>query len=128
MIAGVPVRAFPDPRRTTREGLLVVGGDLHPETLVLAYRSGIFPWPIEGMPLPWFCPPRRALIEWEHLHIPRSLRGARNRKPYRLSIDEAFPQVIEACARTPRYDRRTGELEGTWITDEMLEAYVRLHQ
>lgn len=124
----VPIVSFPDPRRANRHGLLAVGGDLHPDSLVLAYRSGIFPWPTEGMPLPWFCPPKRAILEWSRLHIPRSLRGARNRAPFRLSIDEDFPGVIEACARTPRYDKLSGELEGTWITDEMLEAYVLLHR
>ena len=124
----MPIVSFPDPRRANRHGLLAVGGDLHPDSLILAYRSGIFPWPTEGMPLPWFCPPRRAILEWARLHVPRSLRGARNRRAFRLSVDEAFPRVIDACAHTPRYDPDTGELEGTWITAEMIDAYVRLHR
>lgn len=122
----MPVLEFPDPRRTTPEGLLVFGGDLHPDSLILAYSSGIFPWPIEGYPLPWFCPPRRAILEFSSLHIPRSLRGARNRSTLRFSIDTAFEQVIEACARTPRIDA-DGEEAGTWITGEMMEAYTRMH-
>jgi leucyl/phenylalanyl-tRNA--protein transferase len=122
----VPIVEFPDRRRTSKEGLLAVGGDLHPESLVLAYRQGIFPWPIEGMPLPWFCPPRRAILERRALHIPRSLRGTRNRGAYRLSIDQDFAAVIEACATTPRPDPDTGELAGTWITDEMKAAYLDL--
>jgi leucyl/phenylalanyl-tRNA--protein transferase len=124
----MPIRAFPDPRRTSREGLLAVGGDLHPDSLVLAYRSGIFPWPIEGMDLPWFCPPKRAVLEWSRLHLPRSLRGARNRGRFRFTVDAAFPLVIDACAHVPRIDHRTGEESGTWITPEMIEAYVSLHR
>jgi len=122
----VPIVAFPDRRRTSKEGLLAVGGDLHPDSLVLAYRQGIFPWPIEGMPLPWFCPPRRAILERRALHISRSLRGARNRGAFRLSIDEDFAGVIGACATMARPDPDTGELAGTWITDEMKEAYIEL--
>lgn len=124
----MPILAFPDPRRTTKEGLLAVGGDLHPDSLVLAYKSGIFPWPIEGMPLPWFCPPRRAILEWSRLHVPRSLRGARNRGQFRFTVDRAFERVIQACAEVPRIEPESGELAGTWITDELRLAYVRLYQ
>ena len=122
----MPIARFPDPRRASPEGLLAVGGDLHPDSLLLAYRSGIFPWPIEGMPLPWFCPPERAILEFSRLHIPRSLRGARNRATLRFSVDEAFGQVIRACADTPRYEPGRKKPSGTWITREIVDAYSEL--
>ena len=74
----MPIRAFPDPETATSEGLLAVGGDLHEESLLLAYRSGIFPWPHDGM-LCWFSPPERAVLEYERLHVSRSLRYARRK-------------------------------------------------
>lgn len=117
-----PVR-FPDPRRSTPEGLVAVGGDLRPETLVAAYGQGIFPWPTEGYPLVWFCPPRRAILEFDRLHIPRSLARARRANRWRYSFDAAFDRVIERCAVAPR----AGEA-GTWITSEMIRAYQRLHR
>lgn len=114
---------FPDPRRATPEGIVAVGGNLRPETLMSAYRQGIFPWPIEGYPLPWFCPPRRGILLFERLHIPRSLARVRRNTTLRFSINEAFDQVIEACA----FVTRKGE-QGTWITSQMIEAYRRLHR
>lgn len=117
-----PVR-FPDPRRSTPEGLVAVGGDLRAETLVAAYRQGIFPWPTEGYPLVWFCPPRRAILEFDRLHIARSLARVRRRTAWRFGFDGAFDEVIERCAIVPR----AGEA-GTWITAEMIRAYKRLHR
>jgi leucyl/phenylalanyl-tRNA--protein transferase len=116
----VPV--FPDPRESTPEGVVAVGGDLRPETLRAAYRRGIFPWPHEGLPLLWFCPPRRAVLERARLHLPRSLRAAR-KKPFAYTVDRAFRAVIEACALSPRPGQR-----GTWITPDMVAAYCRLHR
>ncbi len=124
----VPIVAFPDPRRANRHGLLAVGGDLEPESLILAYRSGIFPWPTEGMPLPWFCPPRRAILEWSRLHLPRSLRGARNRGAFRFTVDQAFPQVIDACAHTPRDFDHDDPMPGSYtleVTSPGLERTLR---
>lgn len=117
-----PIR-FPDPRRSTPEGLVAVGGDLRTEVLVAAYRQGIFPWPTKGYPLVWFCPPRRAILEFDRLHIPRSLARARARTTWRFSFDAAFDEVIERCAVVPR----AGE-SGTWITGEMIRAYKLLHR
>ena len=119
----MPITAFPDVRKATRDGLLAVGGDLHPESLILAYSSGIFPWPIEGMPLPWFCPPRRAIIDFSSVHRSRSLRRTLRKTDLRLSVDEAFGRVMRGCAEVPR-----AEGNGTWITAEMLAAYGRLHE
>ncbi len=113
---------FPDPALAAEGGLLAVGGDLRPERLVLAYRNGIFPWYSEGRPILWWSPSPRLLLLPEELHVGRSLRKTMRRAPYRISLDEAFERVIEACASTPRSDQ-----DGTWITDEMQAAYVELH-
>lgn len=114
---------FPDPSEASSEGLLAVGGDLSPERVVLAYSRGIFPWYSEGRPILWWCPSPRLVLLPERLHVGRSLRKAQRRAPYRLSLDEAFPQVIEACARVPRPGQ-----DGTWITRAMRKAYVELHR
>lgn len=114
---------FPEPTEANAEGLLAVGGDLSAQRIVLAYSQGIFPWYSEGRPILWWCPSPRLVLLPEHLHVPRSLRKAQRRAPYRLSLDEAFPEVIEACARVPRPGQ-----DGTWITRAMREAYIDLHR
>jgi leucyl/phenylalanyl-tRNA--protein transferase len=105
-----------------RDDIVAVGGDLEPETLLHAYRNGIFPWPAEGLPLLWFCPRERAVLDFERLHVNRSVRRAR-RRAFRLTIDAAFPAVIDACADMPRPGQN-----GTWITPEIRTAYTRLHR
>jgi len=119
----MPVAAFPDPRTANEYGVVAVGGDLHPETLRLAYRQGIFPWPHEGYPLLWFSPPERGVLEFKDLHIPRSLARARRQTNLRFTIDAAFASVIAACAHTAR----PGQV-GTWITPQITTAYTRLHR
>src|SRR5215210_3690977 len=114
---------FPDPRYSTPEGIVAVGGDLRPENVMAAYRRGIFPWPIEGLPLVWFCPQERAILEFADLHIPRSLARERRRTEWSFSIDRDFSSVIRACARVPR----AGE-NGTWITPEIIRSYTELHR
>jgi leucyl/phenylalanyl-tRNA--protein transferase len=114
---------FPDPRGAGDDGLVAVGGDLRPETLMTAYRQGIFPWPIEGWPLTWFSPARRAVLEFERLHVARSLAREMRRTPLRFTIDRAFDRVIESCARIPRAHE-----DGTWITPQMVRAYCELHR
>lgn len=99
-----------------------MGGDLHPESLILAYREGIFPWPVDGLPLLWFSPPERGVLDFRAVHVPRSLARARRQSALRFTIDRAFPEVIRACARAPRPDQA-----GTWITAAIEAAYVRLH-
>jgi leucyl/phenylalanyl-tRNA--protein transferase len=118
-----PVINFPDPRRASPEGVVALGGALSTENLLRAYRRGIFPWPIEGLPLPWFCPPERAILEFKDLHVSRSLRHARNRSTLRFTIDDAFPEVVRACARAAR-----PEEAGTWITPQIIRAYCELNQ
>ncbi len=113
---------FPNPRWAGEDGIVGLGGELHWENLVEAYRQGIFPWPIEGWPLPWFCPNERAILEFSEIRLGRSLRRARERSMLRFSIDTAFSDVIRACAESPRPDQ-----SGTWITDDMVESYCDLH-
>lgn len=119
----MPVVRFPDPRTDHPDGLVAVGGDLHPDSLLLAYRQGIFPWPHAGHPLLWFSPPVRGILEFADLHLGRTVRRLRRQTHLHFSIDAAFPAVIEGCARMPRADQ-----PGTWITDELAVAYVRLHE
>jgi leucyl/phenylalanyl-tRNA---protein transferase len=106
----------------TQDDIVAVGGELDPETLVRAYRHGIFPWPVEGLPLLWFCPRERAILEFARVHVGRSLARARRRSTLRFTVDAAFPAVIAACADSPRPGQ-----ESTWITPPILAAYTRLH-
>ena len=105
-----------------QDDIVGVGGSLDPETLMRAYRRGIFPWPVEGLPLLWFCPRQRAILEFSRMHVGRSLARARRQCALRFSVDGAFPAVLRACADTPRPGQ-----DGTWITDEIESAYIRLH-
>lgn len=99
------------------------GDELTVENLRRAYRLGIFPWHIEGLPLPWYCPERRAVLEFSALHIPASLERARRKNPFTFTIDRDFASVIENCSRVVR----TGE-KGTWITSDFIDAYCALHE
>ncbi|HUI27819.1 MAG TPA: leucyl/phenylalanyl-tRNA--protein transferase [Candidatus Kryptonia bacterium] len=119
----MPIVEFPDPRSANPDGIVAVGGDLHPQSLLLAYRQGIFPWPVEGLPLLWFCPAERGTLEFANLHIPRSLVRARRQTSLCFTIDAAFPEVIRACAASPRPMQ-----QGTWITPAVIAAYIRFHQ
>lgn len=117
------VLRFPALHRALAEpnGLLAVGGDLSVERLLLAYRSGIFPWFSEGDPIIWWSPDPRGVIFPDRIHVSRSLRKFARRIDYTYSINQAFEQVISGCIE------QRAELEGTWITDDMYEAYCDLH-
>lgn len=99
------------------------GGRLTVENVRNAYRMGIFPWTIEGLPLPWFCPEKRAILEFEDLHIPKSLDKIRKKNQFEFTIDRAFSRVIEICAAI----KRNGE-QGTWITDDFINVYTQLNK
>jgi leucyl/phenylalanyl-tRNA--protein transferase len=118
-----PPEAFPDisAALTEPDGLLAAGGDLNPERLLYAYRLGVFPWFDSGQPILWWSPDPRCVIEPESFHVSRRLRRSIRNSSFCLSINKAFDEVIEACAAD-----RVGQ-EGTWITDEMIEAYSSLH-
>ena len=93
------------------------------ENLRRAYRKGIFPWHIEGLPLPWFCPEQRAILEFAELRVPKSLQRERRKTRFEFTIDRAFPQVIENCARVKRNHEA-----GTWITEDFIHSYIELHE
>jgi leucyl/phenylalanyl-tRNA--protein transferase len=116
-----PSSLFPDPR-SARGDMIAIGADLHIETLRDAYRHGIFPWPHERLPLPWFSPRRRAVLFFDELHVGRSLRRSEKKSGFRFTIDRAFRDVIRACATADR-----AEDQGTWIGPEIIEAYTRMH-
>jgi leucyl/phenylalanyl-tRNA--protein transferase len=113
---------FPDPRKAFRlefaDGLVAIGGNLSVERLLLAYRSGIFPWTVN--PLTWWSPDPRGVFEFDGFHIPRSLRQVLRRDPYEVRMDTAFRSVVEGCASQPR--------PGSWISGEFIRAYTRLHE
>jgi leucyl/phenylalanyl-tRNA--protein transferase len=111
---------FPDPRGADAEGLVAVGGDLSVPRLLLAYRSGIFPWTVK--PVTWWSPDPRGVIELDRFHVSRSLTRVLRRGVFRVTIDQAFEAVMEGCA-APARGRRS-----TWITPEFIAAYTRLHQ
>ncbi|HEY8038916.1 MAG TPA: leucyl/phenylalanyl-tRNA--protein transferase [Polyangiaceae bacterium] len=114
--------AFPPPEHAV-EGLLAVGGDLSPARLLLAYRSGIFPWYGEGLPILWHSPDPRCVMPLDRVHVGRSLRRVITKGTYTVRYDGAFERVIRACRSTPRPGQ-----DGTWITDDMERAYRRLHE
>ena len=111
---------FPDPRLSDNEGLVAIGGDLSVPRLLLAYRSGIFPWTVD--PITWWSPDPRAIFELDGFHVSRSFRRVLDRKPFDITIDKAFREVMRGCA-APKKGRRS-----TWITPEFISAYTELHK
>jgi len=116
--------SFPDPVYALEEpnGLLAVGGDLSPARVLNAYRQGIFPWYSHGQPILWWSPDPRMVLFPEQLRISRSLRKSLRKRPFQVTLDTDFTAVIQACSE-PR-----SHADGTWITEEMKQAYIRLHR
>ena len=114
---------FPDPNLAESDGLIAIGGDLSPQRLVNAYASGIFPWYSEGEPLLWWSLDPRMVLFPDDFRCSKSLQRTILSHKFEVHIDTAFRQVMESCGRTPRPDQ-----DGTWITQEMIDAYVRLHE
>jgi len=114
---------FPPVEDANAEGLLAVGGDLSAERLMLAYMSGIFPWFNEGSLILWWSPDPRMVLFPERLKISKSMRKVLNNKQFSLTKNTCFEEVIDQCAMA----KREGQ-EGTWITYEMKEAYLKLHK
>jgi leucyl/phenylalanyl-tRNA---protein transferase len=118
------VSVFPDPRKADESGLIAVGGELSIQNLVDAYSNGIFPWPREGMPMLWFSPPERGVIEFSKIHWPkRFLRELRTNAETTLTANTSFTEVIRACSATPRSHEA-----GTWILPEMIAAYEAMFE
>jgi leucyl/phenylalanyl-tRNA--protein transferase len=113
---------FPPPDYADPSGLLAVGGDLTKERLLEAYRLGIFPWYSDDQPILWWSPDPRLVLDLKDFGISRSLRKTLKKGVFQVTFDHAFEQVIQACAVVPRAAQN-----GTWITEEMQEAYINLH-
>ena len=113
---------FPSPHLASQEGLLAVGGDLSVNRLLLAYSLGIFPWYSEGDPILWWSPEPRFVLYPTELKVSRSLNKVIKKGLFEVTMDRAFEKVITECAKV-----RVENEEGTWIVDEMVSAYCRLH-
>jgi len=114
---------FPDTSEADEDGLLAVGGDLSADRLLLAYRKGIFPWYNDGQPILWWFPNPRFVLFPDELKVSKSMRSVYNKNTFHFSIDTAFEKVIRSCKKVSRKEQ-----EGTWITDELEEAYIHLHK
>lgn len=114
---------FPPAHLASPEGLLAVGGDLSPERILLAYHHGIFPWYSPEDPILWWSPDPRMILLPQDFRVSRSLKKKIDQGRFEVSIDLGFEQVIHLCARL-----RTDNGQGTWITPEMMGAYINLHR
>jgi len=132
----VQTNAFPDPQTFDyrewvtignyiylSQDIISFGAPLTVENLREAYSNGIFPWHTDGMPLPWHCPERRAILDFADLRVPRSLEKARRSSQLKFTIDQSFSEVMRGCAAAPRPGQ-----SGTWITDEFERVFTDLHK
>lgn len=113
---------FPDYHETDEHGIIAVGGDLSPERILQAYFRGIFPWPHQGLPLLWFCPDPRFVLEPKKIRINRTLFKALNNTSLKIKADKNFFAVMKMCQQA-----RARSKDKTWISNEMIEAYSHLH-
>lgn len=114
---------FPEVTQTHESGILALGGDLSTERLLLAYQSGIFPWFEDGEPITWWAPDPRMVLFLDELKVSKSMRNILNRNEFKVTFNREFRQVINHCQMV----KREGQ-NGTWITDDMIEAYCELHK
>lgn len=114
---------FPTVNQANRDGILAVGGDLSPERLQLAYKSGIFPWFEEGEPIMWWSPNPRMVLFLDELIVSKSMRNILNRNIFTVTFNQNFRDVISNCQNI----KRDGQ-NGTWITNDMIEAYCKLNE
>jgi len=114
---------FPPVSEADEEGILAVGGDLNPERLKLAYKSGIFPWFNEGEPILWWAPDPRMVLFFDELVISKSMHKILKKKMFKVTYNKNFRDVISNCQQI----KREGQ-DGTWISDEMIEAYCKLNE
>src|SRR5690606_13342801 len=113
---------FPEVSLADEDGLLAVGGTLTTERLLKAYNSGIFPWYSEGQPVLWWSPDPRMVLFLDQFKVSKSLRKTIISGEFQVTFNTAFAEVIQKCALTKRNDH-----QGTWITQEMIDAYIELH-
>ena len=114
---------FPPVEEASPEGVIAIGGDLSPERLILAYKSGIFPWFNDDEPILWWAPPERMVLFFEDLKISKSMRNVLNKNKFKITFNTAFREVITNCKKIKRKDQ-----PDTWITDQMVEAYCQLNK
>jgi leucyl/phenylalanyl-tRNA---protein transferase len=114
---------FPSVNQASREGILAVGGDLSVKRLLLAYEKGIFPWFDAHEPILWWAPPKRMVVYPKNYKIPRSMRNVMNQNKFEVIFDQNFESVIKQCQSV----KRNGQ-EGTWITQDIIDSYCKLHQ
>ena len=114
---------FPPVDEASFEGVLAVGGDLSVERLVLAYRNGIFPWFNEDEPILWWSPPDRMVVVPSLYKVSKSIRNLLNQNKFQVTFNQNFDQVIRNCQQIERKDQ-----EGTWITDDIISSYTKLHE
>ncbi|WP_158209980.1 leucyl/phenylalanyl-tRNA--protein transferase [Myroides phaeus] len=114
---------FPPVDETHESGIIAIGGDLSVERIALAYKSGIFPWFEDGEPITWWSPEYRMVLFLDELRVSKSMRNILNRNIFKVTYNTCFREVIMHCQNV----KREGQL-GTWITDEMLESYCKLHE
>ncbi|MHB1148724.1 MAG: leucyl/phenylalanyl-tRNA--protein transferase [Lutibacter sp.] len=114
---------FPAVNLADKNGLLAIGGDLSAERLLLAYKSGIFPWYNQGEPIIWYSPDPRMVLFPQNLKISKSMKQIIRKNQFRATFNQNFSEVIANCKNSYREDQG-----GTWITDEMEQAYINLHQ
>lgn len=114
---------FPPVETADENGLLTIGGDLSPERLILAYKSGIFPWFNEGEPVIWYSPPERMVLFPDDLKVSKSMEKVLKNANFRISFNEHFAEVIHHCKTIDRPGQK-----GTWITREMQKTYIALHE
>ena len=118
-----PALFFPPVSQANQDGILAVGGDLTPERLLLAYKSGIFPWFEHDEPIIWWSPNPRMVLFLDELIISKSMRNILNRNIFSVTFNQNFSDVISNCQNIERDGQN-----GTWITNDMIEAYCKLHQ
>jgi len=116
--------SFPNPALANEDGIVAIGGDLSFERLLLAYRLGLFPWFNPEDPILWWSPDPRFVIFPEELKIAKSMRSYFNQKKFEVTCDKNFRQVIKSC----QSKKRKGQSHGTWISEDMIEAYCNLHE
>ncbi len=115
--------SFPHPSLANEDGILAFGGDLSPQRLLFAYENGIFPWFNEGEPIIWWSPDPRFVLYPDDLKVSKSMRPYFNQEKFLVTYDTVFQEVIENCKDLSRAGQ-----DGTWITDDMVKAYVKLHE